>query len=132
MAIVTVNKGYQILEKTRRVDPDFATQVLSGNQQFKYTRATQKQNDSDHIYLTRHFAVCAFCGGWMPAYDHFIRNHTPKKCFTHSTASEWCSIRSLLDTGDKHISLYNVIEPGYDLTCMYCGKTSSYSNKKDE
>lgn len=132
---ITINKGYQMVERTNVVDAYFAAKnILSTRKQYKFTEATYTRA-SDTVELTRHVWVCPHCGANMPAYIHFLDEYTPRKRMRRTEADKWCGdIRSLFENEDKTIHLYNTFQPALlsNLICTFCGEQSSYSLETED
>ena len=56
---LTVNSGYQIVRKTKEVDLSTAFEILSSEQQTKYTEAALYD---DYAELVWHVVRCPYCG----------------------------------------------------------------------
>ena len=129
--VITINKGFQIVERKYTVDAGFAAKVLSSSKQFKYTQAEYKQA-TDTVELIRHICICGNCGFQMPSYHSFYHDYEPpRKLVTKKFAAEWCGdIRSLFDNEDKVLPLYNPYIP-VKFFCPECGYESVASHKTD-
>ena len=133
---ITINKGYQIVERRNTVDADFAAKnILSTKKQFKYTRAEYKRA-TDTVEFTRHVLVCPFCGAHMPTHIHFHdEEYRPRRRMRKIDAEMWCgNIRSLFENEDKILELYSPIQPGFvsNWSCLYCERKASYSTETEQ
>lgn len=132
---ITINKGYQIIERKSTVDAHFAAKnILSTKKQFKYTSAEYK-HATDTVEFSRHLLVCPHCGANMPAYIHFHDECRPQKRMRRIDADMWCgAIRSLFDNEDKFIELYKTLQPVFisNWNCIYCEGKASYSTETEQ
>lgn len=130
--VITINKGFQIVERKYTVDAGFAAKILSSSQQYKYTQAEYKRA-TDTVELTRHVCICPHCGYNLPAYHHFYHDYKPpQKLVTREFAEDWCgNIRSLFDNEDKTLILYKPQIPIKEFFCPKCNCKSVLSHKTD-
>ncbi len=130
--IITINKGYKIIEQTTTVDALLAYRILSTKKQFKYTSAEYLAN-TKQVALKRHTFVCPNCNAYRPAYKHFVYDYNLPKRMSPSRARQWCyEYRTLLDMDNETFDLYEPIDDLKGVECPVCGQKSSTSNLTED
>lgn len=125
--IITINKGYKIMEQTTTVDAPIAYGILSTKKQFKYTSA-EYLVDTKQVILKKHIMVCPHCNAHKPAYRHFIYDYDLPKQISASYARRWCyDLRPFFAIENDELYLYEPVKDVKRVECPVCGQMSSTS-----
>ena len=134
--VLTLQKGYKLIEINRAVSPYLAyNTILSTDKQKRYSNALF-DIERNMVTMTKHLLVCPQCGYHIPAYAHsFMEYFTPRKKVTRNTAYEWCgALPSFFqDLKTKALDLYIPLTNCHGtLSCTNCEKESKISNDTEE
>lgn len=116
---------YRIETRTWRIDRDRAPYVLTAAKQQRITCAVRGEND---ITVTRHVAVCSFCGKETPAYARFINHKEERvKSKTQAEIEQWAT-RQIFMFGEppQVMSFHTPVEESEHFACPHCGAGLSH------
>ena len=129
--LITINRGYKVIEKETILDAVSAYKILSTNKQFKYTKAEYLM-DLKQVKLTRHICICPNCNSYIPAYTHAFFEWQPRRKMSASQAKSWCyELRPFFDTENDTFDFYKPFESVEELSCPYCNRKSGFSSHKN-
>lgn len=134
--ILTLQKGYKLVEKKDKVSPYLAyNTVLSTEKQCKYSKA-EYYKEADVVILTRHLLICPNCGSYIPAYANYFTSHKPRKKINRNSAYEWCGTYSSLfdaENTNKQLDLYTPLtDYTSNLSCPACEYRTRISDSSEE
>ena len=123
--------GYQIFEKSEKIDLYTASEILRTRKQ-NYITSVERRDD--YAVITRHRLKCPYCGREFPAYLHFLRTiccASPKK--SNSEILEWANIQlSFFGESNSVLKIQDFNEYSESFICPECGycsrKTDDYAN----
>lgn len=127
--ILTLPLGFQVKEKTEKVDLYSAYEILRSRKQRHITKA---ERFGDYAILTSHTLKCPHCGRETPAYSYYwndLSRASPKK--SNLELFNWADIQPSMYKNKSKILIVQENKVDYPTIyiCKYCGLGSQKSNE---